>query len=223
MHYIIYYYNLTPAISIEVPVASQGSGRLCMYVRGINFVSVSTIFKNHILEPSSCHKERWFLQALLQNKNRKSGQTFNSSFRYIDDVLSLNNSRFGNYLHLIYPNKLEVKDTADTQKSASTKCVGGAYNKKCQLIWTTYLWNCMAHDHRDLKVTYLRNLNFRSNFWKINDTQFHSYFWSKILTGMVISVPPYETFSLIKNNILHQSKNYKNHFENSNFFFYIYL
>ena len=34
---------------------------------------------------------------------------------------------------------------------------------------------------------------------------------------MVTSVPPYETFSLIKKNILHQSKNYKNHFENSNF------
>ena len=31
------------------------------------------------------------------------------------------------------------------------------------------------------------------------------------------SVPPYETFSLIKNDILHQSKIYKNHFENSNF------
>ena len=38
------------------------------------------------------------------------------------------------------------------------------------------------------------------------------------MTGMVTSVPPYETFSLIiKNNILHQSKNYKNHSENSNF------
>jgi hypothetical protein len=42
-------------------------------------------------------------------------------------------------------------------------------------------------------------------------------FWAKYLTGLVTSVPPYETFSLIKNNILHQSKNYKNHFENSNF------
>ena len=37
------------------------------------------------------------------------------------------------------------------------------------------------------------------------------------LTGMVTSVPAYETFSLIKNNILHQSKNYQNQFENSNF------
>jgi hypothetical protein len=46
---------------------------------------------------------------------------------------------------------------------------------------------------------------------------FTATFGAKYLTGMVTSVPPYETFSLIKNNILHQSKIYKNHFENSNF------
>jgi hypothetical protein len=48
----------------------------------------------------------------------------------------------------------------------------------------------------------------------------HSFtvtFGAKYLTGMVTSVPPYETFSLIKNNTLHQYKNYKNQFENSNF------
>jgi hypothetical protein len=36
----------------------------------------------------------------------------------------------------------------------------------------------------------------------------HSFtvtFGEKYLTGMVTSVPPYETFSFIKNNILHQS------------------
>jgi hypothetical protein len=42
-------------------------------------------------------------------------------------------------------------------------------------------------------------------------------FGAKYLTGMVTSVPPYETVSLIKNKILHQSKSYKNKFENSNF------
>jgi len=48
----------------------------------------------------------------------------------------------------------------------------------------------------------------------------HSFtvtFGANYLTGMVTCVPPYETFSIIKNNILHQSKIYKNHFENSNF------
>jgi hypothetical protein len=34
---------------------------------------------------------------------------------------------------------------------------------------------------------------------------------------MVTSVPPYETLSLIRKNIRRQSKIYKNHFENSNF------
>jgi hypothetical protein len=46
-------------------------------------------------------------------------QTFNSSFRYVDYVLLLNNSRFGDYLHRIYPNELEAKDIKDTRKSAS--------------------------------------------------------------------------------------------------------
>ena len=48
----------------------------------------------------------------------------------------------------------------------------------------------------------------------------HSFtiiFEAKYLTGMITSVPPYETSSLIKKNILPQSKIYKNHFENSNF------
>jgi hypothetical protein len=46
-------------------------------------------------------------------------QAFHSNFRYIDDVLSLNNSWFGDYLQLIYPNEPEVKNTTDTQKFAS--------------------------------------------------------------------------------------------------------
>ena len=40
-------------------------------------------------------------------------------FRYIDDVLSLNNSRFGDFVHRIYSIELEIKDTTDTGRSAS--------------------------------------------------------------------------------------------------------
>ena len=54
-----------------------------------------------------------------QEEIQKLAQTFISSFRYIDGVLSLNNSRFGDYLHRIYPDDLKVNDTTDTQKSAS--------------------------------------------------------------------------------------------------------
>ena len=60
-----------------------------------------------------------FLQSLLDKKDRRLALSFNLTFRYIDDVLSLNNSRFGDFLHLIYPQELEIKDTTDSRKSAS--------------------------------------------------------------------------------------------------------
>ena len=59
-----------------------------------------------------------FLQRVFKNKDRKLAQNSNSSFHYFDDVLSLNNTRFGDYLHHTYPNELEVKGTTDTQKFA---------------------------------------------------------------------------------------------------------
>ena len=61
-----------------------------------------------------------FLQGFLKNEYRKLAQTFNSNFRYIDDVLSLNNFRFADYMHRIYLNELQAKDTTDTQKSYSS-------------------------------------------------------------------------------------------------------
>jgi hypothetical protein len=37
----------------------------------------------------------------------------------MDDVLSLNNSRFGDFVDRIYPIELEIKDTTDTDRSVS--------------------------------------------------------------------------------------------------------
>ena len=45
-------------------------------------------------------------------------RAFNFTYRYIDDVLSINNSRFAEFLPLIYPPELEVKETTDTASSA---------------------------------------------------------------------------------------------------------
>jgi hypothetical protein len=45
--------------------------------------------------------------------------SFNHTFRYIDDVLSIINHNFHNYVHLIYPDELEIKDTTESDKSAS--------------------------------------------------------------------------------------------------------
>jgi hypothetical protein len=45
--------------------------------------------------------------------------SFHNTFRYIDDALSINNHNFHDYVHLIYPNELEIKDTTESYKSAS--------------------------------------------------------------------------------------------------------
>jgi hypothetical protein len=59
-----------------------------------------------------------FIQRLLKKNEKKLAWSFNLTFRYIDDVLSLNNSRFGDFVDRIYPIELEIKDTTDTDRSA---------------------------------------------------------------------------------------------------------
>jgi hypothetical protein len=43
-------------------------------------------------------------------KEKKLARSFNFTFRYIDDVLSLNNSRFCDFVDRIYPIGLEIKE-----------------------------------------------------------------------------------------------------------------
>jgi len=58
--------------------------------------------------------EAHFIQGLLKKNEEKLARSFNFTFRYIDDVLSLNNSRFGDFVDRIYPIELEIKVTTDT-------------------------------------------------------------------------------------------------------------
>ena len=63
--------------------------------------------------------EAEFIQKLLREKKKSLAVAFNSTFRYIDDVLSINNNDFHSYVDSIYPNELEIKDTTESSMSAS--------------------------------------------------------------------------------------------------------
>ena len=63
--------------------------------------------------------EAEFVQKLLRDKNKKLVVSFNLTYRYIDDVLSINNYNFHNYVHLIYLEELDIKDTTESDRSAS--------------------------------------------------------------------------------------------------------
>jgi hypothetical protein len=49
----------------------------------------------------------------MKKNEKKLVRSFNFTFRYIDDVLSLSNSRFGDFVERIYPIELEIKDTTE--------------------------------------------------------------------------------------------------------------
>ena len=59
-----------------------------------------------------------FKQGLLKKNEKKLARSFNFTFRFIDDVLSLNNCKFGDFVDRIYPIELEIKGTIYTARSA---------------------------------------------------------------------------------------------------------
>ena len=44
---------------------------------------------------------------------------FNHTFRYIDDLISLNNPEFKNFINTIYPKELELKETTEGESGCS--------------------------------------------------------------------------------------------------------
>jgi hypothetical protein len=62
-----------------------------------------------------------FIQGIFKKNEKKLARSFNFTFRYIDilHVLSLNNTRFGDFVDRIYPIELEIKNTTYTDRSAS--------------------------------------------------------------------------------------------------------
>ena len=63
--------------------------------------------------------EAYFIQALLKKSENQLAWTFNCTFQYIDDVFSLNNSKFDDFVDRIYSTEHEIKDITDTARTAS--------------------------------------------------------------------------------------------------------
>ena len=63
--------------------------------------------------------EAEFIQSLLSTGKKQLASQFNFTYRYINYVLSINNPDFENYLGQMYPAELEIKDTTESNTSAS--------------------------------------------------------------------------------------------------------
>jgi hypothetical protein len=63
--------------------------------------------------------ETEFIKKILHDKNKPLAVAFNSTFRYIDNVLSIYNDQLHSYVDSIYPSELEIKNTIGSSTSAS--------------------------------------------------------------------------------------------------------
>ena len=77
--------------------------------------------------------EAEFIQTLIKSGKQHLAKSFHFTYRYIDDVLSINNPKFGDYIDYIYPVELEIKDTTDVDHQASYLYLDLSYNRDKRL------------------------------------------------------------------------------------------
>jgi hypothetical protein len=96
------------------------------------------------------------------------------TYRYIDDVLSINNSRFAEFLPLIYPPEMEVKETTDTASSASFLDLYLEFDDSVSQMKMTFqeitiiaTGPCIANQLRDVNTICRRSWYIAAHIWKI--------------------------------------------------------
>ncbi|KAK3091923.1 hypothetical protein FSP39_023756 [Pinctada imbricata] len=97
-----------------------------------------------------------FIQSLFSEGNRYVASNFNFTYRYIDDVMSINNPKVADYLSGIYPSELEVKENTETNNSASYVDIKLSYDTDGHL-------NTSIYDKRDYFNFNITNFPFLSS------------------------------------------------------------
>ena len=100
--------------------------------------------------------EAEFIQSLLSASKTRLATRFNFTYRYIDDVLSIGNPDFENHLGQMYPTELDIKDTAESNTSASYLDLLLSIGRDGQLCTSLY-------DKRDYFNFHITNVPFLSS------------------------------------------------------------
>ena len=97
-----------------------------------------------------------FIQSLLSTGRKQLASRFNFTYRNIDDVLSINNPEFENYLGQMYPVELEIKETTESNTSVSYLDLLLSIGRDGQLHTSIY-------DKRDVFNLHITNFPFLSS------------------------------------------------------------
>ena len=99
------------------------------------------------------------LFTLIKSGKRHLAKSFCFIYRYIDDVLSINNPKFGNYIDDIYPAELEIKNTTDADHRVSYLNLDLSYDRDKRLQVKLYDKRFRRKFHEIAIVLNLRHFN----------------------------------------------------------------
>ena len=118
-----------------------------------------------------------FVQSLLKAGKKHLAQQFNFTYRYTDDVLSLKNAKFAEYLEFIYLRVLEIKETTETAASSkyldylyidngklTTRLYGKQNDFNFLALLTFHSWTVICLLHQYTAFTYHRACSIYQDF-----------------------------------------------------------
>ena len=99
--------------------------------------------------------EAEFIQSLLSTGKKKLPSQFNFTYRYIDDVLSINNPDFENYLGQMYPPELEIKHTTEPAENIEVMVQEDIISLRYTMIPSTVF--CRSSIYNQVFIISVRN------------------------------------------------------------------
>ena len=85
------------------------------------------------------------------NRKESVGIRFNFTYRYIDDILSINNPEFENYLGQMYPAELEIIKT----------------RQRASLLLLTWIYSCLSGGTNHFTLFFMTNATIPITYHKL--------------------------------------------------------
>ena len=104
--------------SIEITLLGKEKANFSAFRTFVRFVLV-WLYRFGLADLFLYNMRRSLYKVSSKQAKKHLAQQFNFTYRYMDDVLSLKNTKFAEYLEFIYPREHEITETTETPASSS--------------------------------------------------------------------------------------------------------
>jgi hypothetical protein len=128
---------ILPKSSLKLISSKWSRCLLCVVFQQTIAIHMGTNYAHLLVILHFYSHKAGFIQGFWR-KTKSPPRSFNSGARNKDDVFSLNNSKFGDFVNRIYPIELEIKHTTKTASSVSYLDLLLEFDNECLLRTKPY-------------------------------------------------------------------------------------